>query len=103
MSKYPFKGMLNDFDSVYAAHLAGYGSVPSTLLSVSRYSGDDLRPWLDDLQLNRMRETERNYTYDRLEAITVEIDDDGEVLGEAFAYTAKVGCVNHSGSPGGFA
>ena len=93
------KGMLNDFDSVYAAHLAGYGSVPSTFYPSAGTRVTTYVLWLDDSQLNRMHETERNYTYDRLEAITVEIDDDGEVLGEAFAYTAKVGCVNHSGFP----
>ena len=74
------KGMLNDFDSVYAAHLAGYGSVPSTFYPSAGTRVTTYVLWLDEAQLNRMHETERNYTYDRLEAITVEIDDDGEVL-----------------------
>ena len=54
--------------------------------------------WLDDAQLNRMHETERNYTYDGLEEIRVEIEDSGEVLDAAFAYTARVGCVNVDGA-----
>ena len=58
-----------------------------------------LMPHEDDAQLNRMHETERNYTYDHLESVTVDIDGEGRTLSEAYAYTAKVGCVNHDGSP----
>ncbi|MEE2721220.1 MAG: hypothetical protein VYB45_05370 [Pseudomonadota bacterium] len=54
--------------------------------------------WLDDAQLNRMHETERNYTYDRLENIQVDIDGE-EVLTTAYAYTAIVGCLNVNGAP----
>lgn len=93
------KGMLKDFDSVYAAHLAGYGSVPSTFHPSEGTRVTTYVLWLDDAQLNRMHETERNYTYDHLEAVTVEIDGGGTELREAFAYTAKVGCVNVDGSP----
>ena len=93
------KGMLRDFDSVYAAHLAGYGSVPSTFYPSAGTRVTTYVLWLDDSQLNRMHETERNYTFDRLETVTVEIDDEGEVLREAHAYTAKIGCVNYDGLP----
>ena len=55
--------------------------------------------WLDDAQLNRMHETERNYTYDRLDGIRVEIEGVGEVIDRAYAYTAIVGCVNVDGAP----
>lgn len=93
------RGMLHDFDSVYAAHLAGYGSVPSTFHPSPGTRVTTYILWLDDAQLNRMHETERNYTYDRLEGVAVDIPDAGETLGEAFAYTAKVGCVNVDGAP----
>ncbi|MGB0630679.1 MAG: hypothetical protein ACPGRZ_08290 [Alphaproteobacteria bacterium] len=93
------KALLENFDSVYAAHLAGYGSVPSTFYPSVGTRVTTYILWLDDSQLNRMHETERNYTYDRLDTVTVEIDDDGEVLREAHAYTAKVGCLNYEGSP----
>ena len=92
------KGRLQNFDSVYAAHLAGYGSVPSTFYPSEGTRVTTYVLWLDEAQLNRMHETERNYTYDHLESVIVEIDG-GEVLSEAFAYTAKVGCVNFDGSP----
>ena len=93
------RGRLYEFDSVYAAHLAGYGSVPSTFYPSPGARVTTYVLWLDDSQLNRMHETERNYTYDRLDSVVVEIDDGGETLTEAYAYTAKVGCVNLSGSP----
>lgn len=93
------RGMLHDFDSVYAAHLAGYGSVPSTFHPSPGTRVTTYILWLDDAQLNRMHETERNYTYDRLDAIRVDIPEAGEVLNEAFAYTAKVGCINVDGAP----
>lgn len=93
------KGRLQGFDSVYAAHLAGYGSVPSTFYPSGGTHVTTYVLWLDDAQLNRMHETERNYTYDHLESVTVDIDGEGRTLSEAYAYTAKVGCVNHDGSP----
>jgi hypothetical protein len=93
------RGMLHDFDSVYAAHLAGYGSVPSTFHPSPGTRVTTYILWLDDAQLNRMHETERNYTYDRLDAVRVDIPEAGETLDEAFAYTAVVGCVNVNGAP----
>jgi hypothetical protein len=93
------KGELSDFDSVYAAHLAGYGSVPSTFFPSVGTRVTTYVLWLDDAQLNRMHETERNYTFDHLHDVIVETDGGGEVLSEAYAYTAKVGCVNLAGLP----
>ncbi|CAN0481375.1 unnamed protein product, partial [Discosporangium mesarthrocarpum] len=93
------RGLLDDFDSVYAAHLAGYGSVPSTFHPSPGTRVTTYVLWLDDAQLNRMHETERNYTFDRLDGIRVEIDDAGETLESAYAYTAVVGCVNVDGAP----
>lgn len=97
------RGMLHDFDSVYAAHLAGYGSVPSTFHPSPGTRVTTYILWLDDAQLNRMHETERNYTYDRLDTVRVDIPDAGETLDEAFAYTAIVGCVNVNGAPAALA
>lgn len=93
------RGLLDDFDSVYAAHLAGYGSVPSTFHPSLGTRVTTYVLWLDDAQLNRMHETERNYTYDRLDGIRVEIDGVGEIIDRAFAYTAVVGCLNVNGAP----
>jgi hypothetical protein len=93
------RGLLDDFDSVYAAHLAGYGSVPSTFHPSPGTRVTTYVLWLDDAQLNRMHETERNYTYDRLDDIRVETEGAAEVIDRAFAYTAIVGCVNVDGAP----
>lgn len=93
------RGVLHDFDSVYAAHLAGYGSVPSTFYSSPGTRVTTYILWLDEAQLNRMHETERNYTYDRLDDIRVDVSEAGETVDRAFAYTAKVGCVNVGGEP----
>jgi len=93
------RGLLDDFDSVYAAHLAGYGSVPSTFHPSLGTRVTTYVLWLDDAQLNRMHETERNYTYDRLDGIRVEIEGVGEIIDRAFAYTAVVGCLNVNGAP----
>ena len=97
------RGLLEDFDSVYAAHLAGYGSVPSTFYPSPGTRVTTYILWLDDAQLNRMHETERNYTYDRLDSVRVEIEDTAgsslQVIEQAYAYTAIVGCVNLDGAP----
>ena len=93
------RGLLDDFDSVYAAHLAGYGSVPSTFHPSLGTRVTTYVLWLDDAQLNWMHETERNYTYDRLDGIRVEIEGVGEIIDRAFAYTAVVGCLNVNGAP----
>ena len=93
------RAALHGFDAVYAAHLAGYGSVPSTFFPSEGTAVTTYVLWLDDAQLNRMHETERNYTYDRLDAIRVEIDDGGGTLDSAYVYTARVGCVNVEGAP----
>lgn len=93
------RGLLDDFDSVYAAHLAGYGSVPSTFHPSPGTRVTTYVLWLDDAQLNRMHETERNYTYDQLDNVRVEIADAGETLDRAYAYTAVVGCLNVDGAP----
>jgi hypothetical protein len=93
------RGLLDGFDSVYAAHLAGYGSVPSTFCPSPGTRVTTYVLWLDDVQLTRMHETERNYTYDRLDGIRVEIDGAGEIMDTAFAYTAVVGCLSVDGAP----
>ena len=90
------RGLLHEFDVVYAAHLTGYGSVPATF---QRSPGTRVRVfvlWLNEAQLARMHETEGNYTYDHLSPIRIELDRGGD-MSEAYAYTSKAGCLNHGG------
>ncbi|MBT5051373.1 MAG: hypothetical protein HOM58_22960 [Rhodospirillaceae bacterium] len=90
------RGRLHDFDVVYAAHLARYGSVPATFQRSPGTAVTVFVLWLTDEQLQRMHETEGNYTYDHLNDILIELDA-GEALTEAFAYSSKIGCLAHEG------
>jgi hypothetical protein len=89
------RGRLHDFDVVDAAHISSHGAVPAT----SQHSPGTVVGvfvlWLDEAQLGRMHETEGNYTYDHLERVRVELDEDGAGIGEAYAYSSKIGCFNH--------
>ncbi len=97
------RGRLHDFDVVYAAHLAGYGSMPATFQASPGTAVTVFVQWLDEPQLARMHETEGSYSYDCLSAIRVELDDGRGMLTEAFAYSAKAGCFNRSGGPASLA
>ena len=90
------RGRLHDFDVVYAAHLTRYGSVPATFQRSPGTAVTVFMLWLNEAQLARMHETERNYTYDHLTGIHIALDTGGS-LGEAYAYTARCGCLNHGG------
>ncbi|NKB22230.1 MAG: hypothetical protein GKS01_17225 [Alphaproteobacteria bacterium] len=91
------RGRLNDFDVVYAAHLAGYGSMPATFQNSPGTTVSVFVAWFTATQLDRMHATEGNYSYDRLTDVWLETDH-GQAPQEVFAYTAKVGCYNHNGS-----
>lgn len=91
------RGMLHDFDVVYAAHLTRYGSLPATF---QHSPGTVVRVfvlWMTEPQLARMHETEGNYTYDHLTNVRIDFDS-GASSDEAFAYTSKVGCYAHDGT-----
>lgn len=97
------RGRLQDFDVVYAAHLASYGSVPATFQASPGTAVTVFVQWLDAPQLARMHETEGSYSYDCLGGIRVDLDGGHGELTEAFAYSAKAGCLNRSGSPASLA
>lgn len=60
-------GRLAGYDVVYAAHVARYGAVTSTLAAVPGVGARVALTWLTAEQLAFMHETERmNYTYGRL-------------------------------------
>lgn len=89
---------LENFDVVYAAHLAGYGSVPATLQSSPGTSVTIFILWLTEKQLFRMHETEANYYFDKLTGLNIKTEF-GVQLETAYAYTARNGCLNIDGSP----
>jgi len=96
------RGRLRDFDVVYAAHLTAYGSLPATFQHSPGTAVTVFLLWLTDRQLERMHETEGNYTYDHLETLHLALDS-GEILDSAYVYSSKVGCVSHGGSCVGLA
>lgn len=91
------RGVLHDFDVVYAAHLSSYGSVPATFQKSTGTRVTVFVLWLTGRQLDRMHETEGNYTYDHLEALCLDLDG-GTSMIEAYAYTSKIGCLSHDGA-----
>ena len=97
------KAVLHDFDTVYAAHFAHYGSIPATYYASPGTVVAAHVLWLDDAQLTRMHETERSYSFDRLDGVRVEISETGEVLRTAWSYSATVGCVNVEAAPAALA
>lgn len=97
------RGRLHGFDVVYAAHLAGYGSVPATFQGSPGTTVTVFVQWLNGPELERMHATEGNYSYDHLTGITIELDDGHGTLTEAYAYSSKFGCLNHDGAPVGLA
>lgn len=90
------RGTLREFDVVYAAHLSSYGSVPATFQQSPGTVVTVFVLWLTEPQLDRMHETEGNYSYDHLEALSLEVDGGG-MLSAAYAYTSKIGCLSHEG------
>jgi hypothetical protein len=93
-----WRGILHDFDVVYAAKLTGYGSVPATFQHSPGTSVAVFVQWFTPAQLERMHETEAGYDYDHLSDIRITLDRGGGVT-EAHAYTSSTGCLAHAGAP----
>ena len=92
---YVTKAKLRDFDTVYSAHFAEYGSIPATLAHIKNIETDVFVTWMTDGQLQRMHETESlgvNYDYVRLEGIGLVIED-GSGYTQAHAYLSRRGCL----------
>jgi hypothetical protein len=97
------RARLFDFDSVYSAHIASYGSIPATLIPSP---GTVLAlgiTWLSADQLSRMHETEgANYRFGQLSGVRVEIGG-GRALDGISAYVSVHGCLAVGGAPCGVA
>ena len=84
---------LLDWDVVYAAAMAAYGSIPAT---ITRSAGTKVRLFvtmLTESQLEAMHTTERAYYFVQLSSPTVSLDDLGAPVQARpiFAYIAKRG------------
>lgn len=88
---------LHGFDSVFSAHVTGYGAVAATL-QVSEGSIVEVAiTWLDPSQLEIMHETELrsgNYHYGTFQDIKL-VRASGEIWSEATAYFSTRGCLRN--------
>ncbi len=99
------RAWLEDFDSVYAAHITSYGSIAATLQHAPGARVEVSVMWLDRPQLARMHRTEslgRHYHYARLDGIALALEGGGE-LASAHAYTTVLGCLSDGRGPVGLA
>lgn len=96
---------LADFDSVYAAHISGYGSIAATLQHCPGARVELFITWLPEALMPRMHATEGRgtfYDYVRLDGIALE-SEGGDHFGHAYAYAFRGGCLNLGGSPAALA
>ena len=92
---------VRDFDVVYAAHIARYGSVPAMLQASPGTTVSLFATWLDDAQLEIMNHTEldsAHYHFGLLEDVVVTLDD-GSVMNELHAYIGRRGHLLRDGAP----
>lgn len=91
------RGVLQDFDVVYSAHLTSYGATPA-MLQVSPGARVEIAvTWLDDRQLEIMHETEilaANYSFAALDGVRLTLEG-GSVHDIAFAYVGARGHLVH--------
>jgi hypothetical protein len=91
---------LCDYDVVYAAHIASYGSIPAVLARSPGTIVDIAITWLSKLQLKRMHETEAigiNYDYGVASSLKInaEYDYKNQEIG---CYLGRRGCLNIMGN-----
>ncbi len=92
---------LADFDSVYAAHISGYGAIAATLQHCPGVRVELFITWLPEVLMPRMHATEGRgafYDYVRLDGIALE-SEMGDRFDIAYAYAFRGGCLNLGGSP----
>ncbi len=89
------RATLADFDVVYSAHIAAYGSVPAMLQAAAGCNVAVAMTWLDDEQLATMNDSElssANYHLAELENLTLRLDD-GRVVERMYVYVSQRGHV----------
>lgn len=95
------RARLRDFDIVYSAHVAAYGSIPATLRHCPGAAVTLFVNWLNETQLMRMHKTETatgNYHFGRLDGITLRMET-GSDLTSAFVYVGRRGALARNGAP----
>lgn len=91
------RASLADFDIVYSAHIAAYGSIPATLRRSPGSEAPLFVAFPTAAQLELISETEGNYDVVALEGISCRLET-GETLAEATAYISRHGCLQVDGA-----
>lgn len=92
---------VHDFDSVFSAHVTGYGSIASCLHPSPGTQVMLFVNWLDDAHMARMHETElgnENYCYAELSGIRIETEF-GLELDRVYFYCSNAGAFAPNGVP----
>jgi hypothetical protein len=92
---------IKDFDVVYSAHVAAYGSIPATLWPSPGTWATVFVNWLDPAQEARMHATEvpsGNYHFGRIDGVEIRMERGG-ALTSAFAYMSRRGALQRDGRP----
>jgi len=93
------KGTIRDFDFVYAAMFAPYGSIPATISPSKNTEAEVFVTYLTGEQLEIMHKTEgagNSYSYGLLHDIDIRIEA-GFQLNEVYTYVALRGAVEFDG------
>ncbi len=99
------KGKLQDFEVVYAAHFAPYGSIPATIQYAPGAEQEVFVSLLDPAELEQMHSTEgidpkatrSTYSYGKLSNIRLELEN-GAKLAEAYTYVDNYGAAQFDGA-----
>ena len=91
---------LADFDSVYAAHISGYGAIAATLQHSPGCRVELFVTWLAENLMPQMHRTEgRGHFYDFVRLDGLDLEGEGSRRFEsAYAYNFRGGCLNLGGS-----
>jgi len=93
--------VLKDFDTVYSAHIAAYGSIAAMLHPSPGTSVTLFVNWLDDEQLERMHETELgsgNYAFAKLTGLEITTEF-GHYMDHVHFYLGNRGAIRHNEAP----
>jgi len=93
--------VVHDFDSVYSAHVTGYGSIAACLHPSPGTQVTLFVNWLHDDHMQRMHDTElgnENYVYAELSGIRIDTEY-GLTLDRVFFYCSNAGAFTPNGMP----
>jgi hypothetical protein len=107
--KYPYlsepiavvRARVQDFDSVYAAHVTSYSAIASTPFPSPGTVAHLAVLWLREQEILAMHETEalgNHYAYGRFDGIDIQLES-GERLTSAFTYVTLRGALTRDGVP----